>query len=150
MPGDLSKTSQIAITVDVVVYTERDKSPEVLLVKRADDPFRGSWAFPGGFVEVDEDLPDAARRELAEETSIVAGDLTQLGAYGSPGRDPRMRVVTVVFWTIVDGSVEPEAGDDAAEARFWQVAELRADPDLLAFDHIRILDDALSEIAGAR
>ena len=150
MSGELSKASQIAVTTDIVVYTERDGRPQVLLVRRANDPFHGSWAFPGGFVEVDEDLVDSARRELAEETGILARDLIQLGAYGTPGRDPRMRVVTVVFWTVVESPMEPQAGDDAAEARFWQVADLLADPDLLAFDHHRILVDVLAEIEGSR
>lgn len=150
MSGELSKASQIAVTTDIVVYTERDGRPHVLLVRRANDPFQGSWVFPGGFVEVDEDLVDSARRELAEETGILARDLIQLGAYGTPGRDPRMRVVTVVFWTVVESPMEPEAGDDAAEARFWPVADLLADPDLFAFDHYRILVDVLAEIEGSR
>lgn len=138
--------SGFAVTVDLVVFTRHEGQTRVLLVKRANEPFQGRWALPGGFVDIDEDLPDAARRELAEETGVSVGVLRQLGAYGTPGRDPRMRVVTVVFWTEVDTSVEHSAGDDASDTRFWAVADLLADPDLLGFDHHRILQDALVEL----
>lgn len=150
MAEEMPKASEIAVTTDVVVYTEHDGGPHVLLVRRGNEPFQGSWALPGGFVEVDEDLVDSARRELAEETGIAVEDLRQVGAYGTPGRDPRMRVVTVVYWTEVDPSTEHHAADDAAESRFWNVADLFADPDLLAFDHRRILEDALSMIEASR
>jgi 8-oxo-dGTP diphosphatase len=137
-----------AVSADVVVFAEHEDQTHVLLVRRAEEPFQGRWALPGGFVHVDEDLPDGARRELAEETGIQVDHLRQLGAYGTPGRDPRMRVVTVVYWTEVDPTVEHAAADDAAEARFWPIGDVLADPELLGFDHHRILADAVSELGG--
>jgi 8-oxo-dGTP diphosphatase len=114
----------------------------VLLVERSRGPFRGHWALPGGFVDVDEDLPDAARRELGEETGIEIEDnarLVQLGAFGRPGRDPRGHVVSVVYLAGVcrEGSA-PTAGDDAARARWFGLSRL---PEL-AFDHADILAEA--------
>ena len=91
----------------------------VVLVERGNEPYRGSWALPGGFVEVDEDLPEAAVRELAEETGIElsSSQLSQLGAYGKPGRDPRMRVVSIVYYAFVDDLADPVGGSDAASSR---------------------------------
>jgi 8-oxo-dGTP diphosphatase len=139
---------RFAVTADVVLFAEHVDGTHVLLVRRAEEPFQGRWALPGGFVHVDEDLPDAARRELAEETGVEVDDLRQLGAYGSPGRDPRMRVVTVVFWAEIDSSVQHKADGDASDTRFWPVSSLLADPDLLGFDHHRILEDAVSDLGG--
>jgi 8-oxo-dGTP diphosphatase len=119
---------------------------ELLLVRRGNEPFKGLWAFPGGFVEMEEDLPDAARRELREETGVELAELTQLGAWGAPGRDPRGRVISVVYLAeLAPGEGEPVAGDDAAEARWWPLVEL---PDL-AFDHAEILAAAKSRLAIA-
>lgn len=132
----------IAVTADTAVFTVRAGTPQVVLVERANEPYRGMLALPGGFVEVDEDLPEAAVRELAEETGlrVPAESLTQLGAYGAPGRDPRMRVITVVYWVEVDELPDPVPGSDAAASRLVAVSDaLRAD---LAFDHREILGDA--------
>lgn len=133
-----------AVTADVVLFT--DDLTHVVLVERGNEPFQGSLAIPGGFVEIDEDLSEAARRELAEETGLEVppDQLRQLGAYGAPGRDPRMRVVSVVFWAVVAGDIEPTGGSDAAAALLLPVDEVLAEPDRLAFDHHRILLDTLS------
>lgn len=131
-----------AVTADTAVFTRRDGRLCVLLIERSTEPYRGRWALPGGFVDIDEDLPDAAVRELAEETGIEIGGLKQLGAYGAPDRDPRMRVVSVAFWATVPDLAEPTGGDDAADAFLVPIDEVLADPSRLAFDHHQILSDA--------
>jgi 8-oxo-dGTP diphosphatase len=132
-----------AVTVDLVVLTVRDNALTVLLVQRGGQPHRGRWALPGGFVHAEEDLPDAAERELAEETGLAepAGHLEQLASYGAPGRDPRGRVVTVAYLALLPDLPAPVAGTDAAAARWWPVAEVRSND--LAFDHDRILTDGV-------
>lgn len=135
---------EIAVTVDTVVFTEWDGREMVALVERGNDPFRGSWALPGGFVETEEDLADAASRELVEETGLeVPPDaLRQLGAYGAPGRDPRMRTVSIVYWTQIPDPGEPVGGSDAAASSWVPVVEALSDDFSLAFDHRLILTDA--------
>lgn len=134
----------IAVTVDAVVLTERDRTELVTLVKRRNDPFRGSWALPGGFVEVDEDLPAAASRELEEETGlrVPPGTMSQLGAYGAPGRDPRMRTVSIVYWARIVDPGNPIGGSDAAASSWIPVADA-LEGRSLAFDHDLILRDAV-------
>lgn len=150
-PGyDPSRFPAFAVTADVAVLTTFDGRLRVVLVQRAKDPYRGRWALPGGFVDVDEDLEPAAIRELGEETGLECTALTQLGAYGTPERDPRMRVVTVVFWTHLDVVPQPVGGDDAADARLWDLDEILADPERLAFDHHRILTDTRSAYEASR
>lgn len=136
---------RVAVTVDVVLLTMRQGRFSVLLVRRAQHPHRGTWALPGGFVRPDEDLDEAARRELAEETGTPAGmHLEQLRTYGAPGRDPRMRVVTVVYVAFAPGLPAPRGGTDADLARFWAIADLEGDSaPPIAFDHGRILADAV-------
>ena len=138
---------QIAVSVDVVVFTRREGRLMVVLVERGNEPYRGSWALPGGFVEVDEDLPEAAVRELAEETGIElsSSQLSQLGAYGKPGRDPRMRVVSIVYNAFVDDLADPVGGSDAASSRLVPVDEALGGDVELAFDHREILAHAVSE-----
>ncbi|WP_263121216.1 NUDIX hydrolase [Cellulomonas sp. RIT-PI-Y] len=130
-----------AVTVDLVVLTIRSGRLHVLLVRRGEDPWCGRWALPGGFVRPDEDLHDAAERELAEETGVrqPAAHLEQLATYGDPRRDPRARVVSVAHLVLAPDLPEPAAGTDATEAAWVPVDEV----DGLAFDHDRILADGL-------
>ncbi|WP_405738436.1 NUDIX hydrolase [Streptomyces sp. NBC_00028] len=137
-----------AVTVDLAVLTLREGALHALLVERGQEPYAGHWALPGGFVLPDESVETAARRELAEETGLfdVSGlHLEQLRTYSEPGRDPRMRVVSVAFAALLPDAPEPHGGSDAADAR-W-VPYDRARP--LAFDHDRILADA-HERVGAK
>ncbi|MEU6857448.1 NUDIX domain-containing protein [Glycomyces sp. NPDC046736] len=129
-----------AVTVDLVVLTVRDGELHALLVRRGIEPQLGEWALPGGFVHADEDLPAAARRELAEETGLDApgGHLEQLASYGAPERDPRGRVVTVAYLALLPDLPVPVAGTDASAAE-WAPAGRRG----LAFDHDRILADGV-------
>ncbi|MBB2902480.1 8-oxo-dGTP diphosphatase [Kineococcus radiotolerans] len=139
----------VAVTVDLVVLTVRDDGSgpalAVLLVERGEEPFLGRWALPGGFVRPDEDLPGAAARELAEETGLPRGSvhLEQLASYGTPDRDPRQRVVTVCYLALAPDLPTPRAGTDAADARWVPVARAGVDPGPLAFDHDRLLADAV-------
>jgi len=135
-----------AVTVDIVVMTITEGDLRVLLIRRAVPPFRDSWALPGGFVRPDEDLGTAAARELAEETSInqEPEHLEQFGTYGHPDRDPRMRVVSVGYWAIVPDLPAPKGGSDAAYAELVPVAELESSRIRLAFDHDRIVADAIA------
>jgi 8-oxo-dGTP diphosphatase len=136
----------MAVTVDVAVLSRQEDELMVVVVRRSNEPHRGSWVLPGGFVELEEDLPAAAARELAEETGIHVdpSSLRQLGAFGAPGRDPRMRVVTVAFWTEIEDPGGLRAGSDAADCRLVSVADLLAEPETLGFDHAQIIADALS------
>jgi 8-oxo-dGTP diphosphatase len=131
-----------AVTVDVVLVS-REAEPRVLLIKRKSDPFAGGWAIPGGFVEIDEALESAARRELKEETGVEAGELQQLGAFGDPGRDPRGRTISIVYIGRMDpAKVIPRAADDAIAVRWCPLNELPA----LAFDHAKVLARAAERI----
>jgi 8-oxo-dGTP diphosphatase len=134
-----------SVTVDIVVFRVVNDELQVLLVERGRAPYAGRWALPGGFKEPDETLVAAARRELAEETGLrsVRG-LTQSKAYGDPGRDPRGNVVTVAFVGQVSARARVRGGDDAARAAFHPVAAVLAHPRRLAFDHAKILRDAVS------
>ena len=143
---DSSVYPPFAVTADVAVFTQRRGELYVLLIERGTDPFQGQWALPGGFVNPDEDLRDSAVRELAEETGIVIDNLRQLGAYGAPDRDPRMRVVAVAYWAMVTDLEDPVGGDDAADAFLVPVEEALSNPARLAFDHHRILTDAVERV----
>jgi 8-oxo-dGTP diphosphatase len=148
---DPSKYPPFAVTVDVALFRERDGQYELLLIRRGHDPFAGHWALPGGFKDPDETLEQAARRELEEETGIRAPDkLDQIGAYGDPGRDPRTNVVTVVYLGMAHADDEPVGADDAAHAEFRPVADVLRDRAHLAFDHARIVDDAVAALRRAR
>jgi len=130
-----------AVTVDLVILTIRGGTLTVLLVTRGEAPALGMRAIPGGFVRPEEDLLVAAARELGEETGLSLSEvhLEQLASYGAPGRDPRMRVVTVAYLALAPGMPAPRPGGDAAGAD-WVPA---ADTGPLAFDHDQILADAL-------
>lgn len=115
----------------------------MLLVERAFAPFKGAWALPGGFVEEEEDLPDACLRELEEETALKGTIVVQLGAWGAPDRDPRGRNVTVAFLVAVrEGKTAVRAGDDAARTRWFPVDDLPK----LAFDHADIVSAAMARL----
>ncbi|MEZ4317680.1 MAG: NUDIX domain-containing protein [Myxococcota bacterium] len=135
-----------SVTVDLVVCTVIDADLKVLLIRRAEPPFQGAWALPGGFVRVGdalddqgESLEEAARRELAEETGLQLSRawLEQVGAFGAPYRDPRMRIISVAFTALVRSTIAPliGAGSDADDARWYSLSELPT----LAFDHDAIL-----------
>ena len=114
-----------AVTVDVVILTMSGGVLQVLLVRRGQAPFAGLWAIPGGFKRPTETLDEAARRELAEETGVDAASLlTQFGAYGDPGRDPRMNVVTVGYLAVLRDVGAVVAGTDAAEASLVPVDDV--------------------------
>lgn len=134
-----------AVTVDLVVLTVRHDSFKALIVKRGVAPYRGRWALPGGFVHSDENLVDAAVRELEEETGISAleAHLEQLATYGDPKRDPRGRVVSTAYLAFVPELPAPSAGTDAHEAKWQAVDELLSLSHRLAFDHHRILADGV-------
>lgn len=133
----------VAVTVDLVALTIRDDALCALVVRRGEQPYAGQWALPGGFVRADEDLDAAAGRELTEETGVPAGrlHLEQLGSYGAPQRDPRMRVITVAYLGLAPDLPLPTAGGDAAGARWAPVGELS--DAALAFDHAAILADGI-------
>ena len=138
----------VYLTADVVAFSLRPGTGlSVLMVRRGNPPYRGRWAFPGGFVDENEDIERAARRELQEETGISGRRLRlrQLGAYGAPRRDPRHRVVSVAWLTGLPEDVEPQAGDDASGAEWLPVEDLTGSR-RLAFDHARILADALERL----
>jgi len=136
------------VTVDVVTLRLRETEAEVLLVKRKAPPHMGRWALPGGFIRMNEPLEEAALRELGEETGIRdVPFLMQLGAYGDPKRDPRGRVVSVAFIAILhDARVEAHAASDAAEVSWFPVRRL---PLRIAFDHERIIGDAIGRIISS-
>lgn len=129
---------EIAVTVDIVAFCNANNRINVLLVKRKNDPFKEQWALPGGFVDKDENLEDAAKREFAEETGIKVKTIEQVRAFGTPGRDPRGRTISIAFLSWLDCEEKPVAGDDAAETKWFTLDEL---PDL-AFDHSEIIKAA--------
>jgi 8-oxo-dGTP diphosphatase len=129
-----------ALTVDVVLAT-RDARPRVLLIRRKSDPFAGSWALPGGFVDEGERLIDAARRELEEETGVEVEELEPLYTAGDPGRDPRGWTVSVVFLGRVKRP-KAKAGDDAAAVGWFPLDA----PPPMAFDHAMLLERARARL----
>lgn len=135
--------SGFSVAVDLVLLTIRESALHVLLVRRGVPPYRGQWALPGGFVMPDEDLDEAAVRELREETGVDANaaHLEQLASYGHPRRDPRGRVVSVAYLALMPDLPAPTAGSDAAQAAWRRVDEVNLKR--LAFDHDRILADGV-------
>lgn len=133
-----------ALTVDAVIFSKSDEGLTVLLIRRAQEPFKDCWAFPGGYVNIDEVIDNAVYRELKEETSISTVSLTRFDIFDAIDRDPRERTVSVVYYGFVDGSNLPiKAGDDAKNAKWFPVNAL---PEL-AFDHAEILKKIL-EVVG--
>jgi 8-oxo-dGTP diphosphatase len=146
---DPSRFPAFAVTVDVVILTLANGVLQVLLVRRGQAPFEGMWAIPGGFKRPTETLDEAARRELREETAVdAAASLAQFGAYGDPGRDPRMNVVTVAYFAVLRDVGVLAAGTDAAEASLVPVSALSDGGMELAFDHGRIVRDAVERVRG--
>ena len=127
-----------AVTADCIVMT-RETDPKVLLIERGHEPFIGCWAFPGGFMNMDETTEQCAIRELEEETGLKITDIQQLGAYSKVDRDPRGRTITVAYLAFVDKPLPVKGQDDAAKAQWFSVKELPK----LAFDHEEILNDIL-------
>jgi len=132
-----------SVTVDIVVFCKFDQTLKVLLIQRGNPPFKDQWAFPGGFIEMDETLLASAHRELEEETGLTGVHLEQFRTYGDPGRDPRGKTVSVIFY----GFVQPansavKGGDDAQNAAWFPVDDFPK----LAFDHQKILTELLPEL----
>ena len=135
-----------SVTVDMAILTVHEGELQVLMVERAGEPYAGRLALPGGFVEPDEDLADAALRELQEETGVTEVAFEQLASYGAPHRDPRGRVVSVAHLAVLPEPVTARAGDDAGDAGWHPVHALLAEPGRLAFDHDVILADAVERV----
>lgn len=135
-----------SVTVDMVLFAYLEDQLKVLLIQRGGEPFRDQWALPGGFIQMDESLDAAARRELQEETGVTDVYLEQLYTFGAPDRDPRGRVITVAYFALLSADearrVAVQGGDDAQDARWWNMYDLPP----LAFDHGRILEYALQRL----
>jgi 8-oxo-dGTP diphosphatase len=132
------------VTVDAAVFCFSRGKARLLLVERKKDPYQGQWAVPGGFIEMDEELEEAVARELEEETGLTEIPLEQLRTFGTVGRDPRGRQITVVFTGIAPaGRTALQAGDDAADARWFPIDAL---PVNLAFDHDRVTSVAIARL----
>jgi len=130
-----------SVTVDIIVFCKINNEWNILLIKREHEPFKNSWALPGGFVEIDEELIIAAKRELKEETNLSIDSLNQFKTYGTLKRDPRGRTISVIYWGIIPVlNSNVKGGDDAKEAKWFELNKL---PEL-AFDHEIIIKDALN------
>jgi 8-oxo-dGTP diphosphatase len=144
---DPTQFPAFAVTVDVVILTMIKGTLHMLLVRRGEAPFQGMWAIPGGFKRPTETLDGAAKRELSEETGVDAASLlAQFGAYGDPERDPRMSVVTIAYLAVLRDVGAIVAGTDAADAALAPVADVLTGTIDLAFDHVRIVRDALERV----
>lgn len=126
-----------ALTVDAIVFVQKDNELFVLLIQRGNEPFKNQWALPGGFVEMNETLEQACIRELAEETSLTITVMKQFKAYDAINRDPRHRTISVVFSAEITEQLNVTGGDDASHAKWFPLSGL---PEL-AFDHQQILED---------
>ena len=127
-----------AVTADCIVIT-KEAEPKVLLIERGGEPFKGCWALPGGFMNMDETTEQCAFRELEEETGLKIGEVHQIGAYSRVDRDPRGRTITVAYLAVVDAPIAVIGQDDAAKAQWFPLSAL---PEL-AFDHEEIVRDAV-------
>ena len=127
-----------AVTADCVVMT-KESTPQVLLIERGLEPYKGCWAFPGGFTNMDETMEQCAIRELEEETGLKVSELMQIGAYSKVDRDPRGRTITVAYLIVIDAPVAVTGQDDAAKAKWFPIDALPP----LAFDHEDIMRDAI-------
>jgi 8-oxo-dGTP diphosphatase len=135
----------ILLSTDALVFRRKGENLQILLVTRKYEPNVGMWAFPGGFVEDDEGLEPAARRELEEETGLKVPAMEQLYTVGTPGRDPRGRTVSVVYYAFLEEDTQEVKGnDDAASAEWVNVKDITA----MAFDHMEVLQYALQHLEG--
>ena len=135
-----------ALTADCVIFGRDERGAlSVLLIERGGEPYKGCWAFPGGFLEMDETTEEAASRELQEETGLIvpagSGQLKELGCYSAVDRDPRGRVITIAYYAVID-KAEVKGSDDARQARWFPLSKIPP----LAFDHAQILKDALERL----
>lgn len=143
MEEDIHKFKKPSVAVDIVIFTIDKKELKVLLVKRKIPPFKGGWALPGGLVRIEEDLEDAAKRELQEETGVKDVYLEQLYTFGNPKRDPRGRVITVAYMALINSeNIVLKADTDVSEVEWFSLSSLPQ----LAFDHKDILDYALKRL----
>lgn len=131
---------KIAVTVDSVVFCKIKNQFKVLLIQRKKDPFKDQWALPGGFVDENEDLETAAKRELMEETGVKLDSMQQVQAFGNPGRDPRGHTISIAFLSRIYCEEDLKPSDDAKDAKWFPVEKLQ-DMDL-AFDHDEIINVA--------
>lgn len=130
-----------AVTTDAILVAKQQDQIAILLIQRGIDPYKGHWALPGGFIEMDEELEDACARELEEETGITGVQLQQLAAFGGVNRDPRGRTISVVFWAKVSSKLKAKAGDDAQHAKWFSLNNLPP----LAFDHQKVIQQFIDE-----
>ncbi len=136
------------VTVDAAVFTFSSDIVKVLLINRGNEPFKGKWALPGGFVGMDEELEDAVVRELEEETGLTGVRLEQMRTFGTIGRDPRGRQITIVFMGIAsEEQTKIKAGDDAAQAQWFDIEEL---PEDMAFDHNEVVKFAVEKLKASK
>ncbi len=132
------------VTVDAVVFTKTDDKTKVLLINRGKEPFKDKWALPGGFIDMDEELEDAVVRELEEETGLVGVQLEQMHTFGTVGRDPRGRQISIAFIGFATkGEDTIKAGDDAAKAHWFDIDNIPKD---LAFDHNKVVRFAIEKL----
>ncbi|MHC4645671.1 MAG: NUDIX domain-containing protein [Planctomycetota bacterium] len=132
------------VSADAVVFSFPKGKARLLLIRRKHEPFKGKWAIPGGYVDMDEEIEDAATRELAEEAGLTGISLEQMHTFGKCGRDPRGRQITVAFTGIAaQGQTRIKAGDDAADARWFDIEKL---PEDLAFDHNEVASFAIGRL----
>ncbi len=130
------------VTVDIALLIQKN-APQILLIQRKNDPFKDTWALPGGFVDEMEDLEAAALRELQEETSVQLQQLKQFYTYGTPGRDPRGHTISIVFYQWLQEKPKALAADDAKALAWYSMNDLPP----LAFDHATILEDIKKAIS---
>jgi len=136
------------VTVDAVVFAFFKDRARLLLIKRKNEPFKGKWALPGGFVGIDEELDDAVKRELAEEAGLINVPLEQMHTFGNVGRDPRGRQITIAFMAVAtEQKPKIRAGDDAADVRWFDIEKLPKD---LAFDHNEVAEFAIDKLKRKR
>ena len=139
-----------AVTADCIVIT-KEAEPKVLLIERGEEPFKGCWAFPGGFMNMDETTEQCAIRELEEETNLKVSEVHEIGAYSKVDRDPRGRTVTVAYLAIIDTPMTIKGQDDAAKAQWFPLSAFldkpsgKAERPDLAFDHDEIIPDAVKK-----